>query len=37
MEEKKLNSKGQEIVDNLADTSARLARIEAELEVEKKQ
>jgi hypothetical protein len=34
MVEKKLNQRGQELIDNLAKTSAKLAKMEAELKVE---
>jgi hypothetical protein len=36
MEEKKLNQKGQELINDLAKTSVKLAKMETELKVESK-
>lgn len=33
---KQLNSKGQELLENIAETVAEIAKMEAELEVENK-
>ena len=33
--DRKLNEKGKELIEEIADTSAKLARMEAEIEAEK--